>query len=548
MPVSTTAPPSPPGRRTVAAVMAALLLGLLLSALDQMIVAAVMRTVADQLHGLTLQAWATTAYLATGVVSTPLYGRLSDLYGRKPLYLVSISLFLLGSALCAAAQSMYQLAAFRAVQGLGAGGLMALAFAILADMLPPERRSRHQAWFGAAFGVASVAGPVLGGLFAGLDRLGGVAGWRWAFLVNLPIGAVALFLVATLYRLPHTRVPHRVDYGGALTLLLGLAPLLVVAEQGGHWGWASARTLALAGLGAAGLAAFVLTERRMGDAALLPPAMFRRPLFAVSNAVNTVVGMGVFGGLSVLPMYLQIVKGLSPGAAGLMLLPQTLGIIAGGRLCGPVVTRTGRHKGFLLLGLACMTGCALAFSRLSPGTSLWTTGTVTTLMGLGIGVCFQVMLLAIQASAPPGAMGAASASYTFFRQIGGTAGTAVYLSVLFALTGDRVAGALHDAERTPEFGAALRDPAVADTPAARRLLSALRDGTAPDLDDSSFLDRLDPRLARPVLEGLSGAMDSVFLIVTGVLAAGLVLALFLKDTGKDAGKDTDRKDRKEKTA
>ncbi|MGW4793005.1 MDR family MFS transporter [Nonomuraea sp. NPDC004297] len=530
------APPAPAprlGRGAVTAVVAALMLGLLLGALDQMIVAAVMRTVADQLNGLTLQAWATTAYLIAGVVSTPLYGRLSDIYGRKPLYLVSISLFLLGSLLCAAAQSMYELAAFRAVQGLGAGGLMALAFAILADMLPPERRSKYQAWFGAVFGIASVAGPVLGGLFAGMDSFLGMAGWRWAFLVNLPIGLVALVLVVTLYRLPHTRTDHRIDYGGAVTLLIGLVPLLVVAEQGSGWGWGSPRTLALIGVGVAGLLGFVLTERRMGDAALLPPRLFASPLFTMSNAVNVVVGMGVFGGLSVLPLYLQIVKGLSPTTAGLMLLPQTLGIVAAGRLCGPFVTRTGRYKGLLVLGLAVMTVCALAFARLTPGTSLWLTGLITTAMGLGIGLCFQVMLIAIQASAPAGAMGAASASYTFFRQIGGTAGTALYLSILFALAEDRIAAALRRTESTPAFQSALHDPAVTSDPGAQHLIASLHGGPGIDLNDTSSLDHLDARLAHPVLDGMASAMNTVFVVVGCVMAAGLVLALFLKEKTRD---------------
>ncbi|MGW5689069.1 MDR family MFS transporter [Nonomuraea sp. NPDC003754] len=517
----------------MAAVMAALMLGLLLGALDQMIVAAVMRTVADQLDGLTLQAWATTAYLITGVVSTPLYGRLSDIYGRKPLYLVSISLFLLGSLLCAAAQSMYELAAFRAVQGLGAGGLMALAFAILADMLPPGERSKYQAWFGAVFGISSVAGPVLGGLFAGMGSFLGVAGWRWAFLVNLPFGIVALVLVVTLYRLPHTRADHRIDFGGAVTLLLGLVPLLLVAEQGSGWGWASARTLVLTGVGAAGLLGFVVVERRMGDAALLPPRLFVSPLFTMSNAVNVVVGMGVFGGLSVLPLYLQIVKGLSPTEAGLMLMPQTLGIVAAGRLCGSFVTRTGRYKGLLLLGLAVMTGCAFAFAQLTPGTSLWLTGLITAVMGLGIGLCFQVMLIAIQASAPAGTMGAASASYTFFRQIGGTAGTAIYLSLLFGLAEDRIPAALQQAKSTPEVQSALHDPAVTGDPSAQEVVASLHGGSGINLNDTSYLDHLDARLAHPVLDGMASAMDTVFVVVGCVLTAGLVLALFLKEQTRD---------------
>jgi hypothetical protein len=286
-------------------------------------------------------------------------------------------------------------------------------------------------------------------------------------------------------------------------------------------------------VGAAALLGFVLVERWMGDAALLPPRLFTSPLFTMSNAVNVIVGMGVFGGLSVLPLYLQIVKGLSPAAAGLMLLPQTLGIVAAGRLCGSHVTRTGRYKRLLLLGLAVMAACAFSFSGLTPDTSLWLTALVTTAMGLGIGLCFQVMLIAIQASAPAGTMGAASASYTFFRQIGGTAGAALYLSVLFALAERRIPAAFQQAETTPAVRAALNDPAVSGSPAERHLLAGMRDGSGIDLNDTSFLGHLDARLARPVLEGMASAIDTVFVIVGCVMTAGLVLALLLKEKPRD---------------
>lgn len=427
-----------PSRRTVAAVSLGLMLGVLLSALDQMIIAASLRTIADRLGGAEMQAWAMSAYLVTSVVATPVSSKLSDLYGRRPLYLASVGVFLLGSLLCGLATSMPWLAVFRAVQGVGAGGLMALALAILADLLPPERRVRHQAWLGASFAVASVAGPVLGGFFADAPTLLGLAGWRWAFLVNVPVGLAALALVGTALRhrapRPHGPRPHgrRVDVLGGAALILAVVPGLLALEFGGAWGWASAPTLAALGAAAVGTVLFVRTERAAGDDALLPPRLFRAPVFTAVNAVNLAAGVGIFGGLLLLPLLLQEVRGMGPTGAGLMLVPQTAAIIVAGRVVGPLAVRGWDHRRLLTGALAVMGAATVGFSFIGAGTPLWAVGAIAAAMGLGTGVFFQVVMVALQDGVPPEDIGVASGLFTFFRQIGGTVGTVVLGAVAFA--------------------------------------------------------------------------------------------------------------------
>ncbi|MGH3451806.1 MAG: MFS transporter, partial [Haloechinothrix sp.] len=268
--------------RQILTILSGLMMGMFLAALDQTIVSTAIRTIADDLQGLSMQAWATTAYLIAATITTPIYGKLSDIYGRKPLYLTAISLFLIGSLACTFATSMYSLAAFRAVQGLGAGGLMSLALTIIGDIVAPRERARYQGFIVAVFATSSVLGPVLGGLFAGIPELAGVDGWRWVFLVNVPIGIAALFVVARVLNVPHARQNHRIDWWGAGTLTLGLLPLLLVAEQGRTWGWTSTPSLVCFAIGAIGLALFVRVEFRMGDAALIPVRLFRNSTFSVA--------------------------------------------------------------------------------------------------------------------------------------------------------------------------------------------------------------------------------------------------------------------------
>jgi EmrB/QacA subfamily drug resistance transporter len=528
--------PAPAGdgaltHRQIMTVLSGLLLGMLLAALDQTIVSAAMRTIADQLHGQTLQAWGTTAYLITSTISTPLYGKLSDIYGRKPFFITAISLFLVGSALCGLSQSMYELAAFRAVQGLGAGGLFSLALAIVGDMVSPRERGRYQGYFLGVWGLSSVLGPVVGGFFAELPSFLGVTGWRWVFLVNLPVGLVALTVVSKVLNLPHRRIEHRVDYLGALSLVVGVVPLLIVAEQGREWGWASGRTLAMSVIGVVGLVLFVLVERRMGDAALLPLRLFRTSVFSLANLLLFIMGMGMFGGMASVPLYLQIVKGYTPTQSGLLLLPLMVGIMVASTLSGSAIARTGRYRVFPIAGTGAMSAALFLFSRIGTDTPLLPTLLTALLMGFGLGLCMQTLVVVVQNDVPPGDMGVATASATFFRQMGGTAGTAVFLSILFGVVGDRIADAFRSAVPTASFQAALHDPAVLANPDNQVVVRALggAGGAGIDLNNTSFINHLDARLARPFLDGFSSAMDTVFLAGGAVMVVGFALSWFLKN-------------------
>lgn len=532
---ATEAGPAPSGEMThreVLAIMGGLMMALLLAALDQTIIASALRVVADDLNGLSMQAWATTAYLITATVTTPLYGKMSDLYGRKPLLLLAMTVFLVGSALSGMAQSMYELAGFRAVQGVGAGGLFSLILATIGDIVSPRERARYQGYFLAVFGTSSVLGPVVGGFFAGSSDIFGITGWRWVFLINVPIGLAAMAVVSRVLRLPHTRREHRIDWHGALALSIGLVPLLIVVEQGRAWGWASGRTLALIIVALLGLVGFVLAERRIGDDALIPLKHFRRSTFSVANGVNLMIGMAMFGGLACLPLYLQIVKGASPTKSGLMLLPLTLGIMIGSAASGQMIARTGRYKMFPVVGSALLVIGLLLFSRVGAETSLGETGIYMLIFGLGLGGNLQTLTLAVQAALPPSEMGVATSSATFARQMGGTLGTAVFLSILFSTVGDKIGNASHAIIPTPQFQSALHDPAVLANPANQQVIDALQSGTglgSVSIDDSSFINHLDPRLAQPFMVGFSDSMDLVFLVAAGVAVLALALVVFLKE-------------------
>ena len=518
--------------RQILTILAGLMMGMFLAALDQTIVATSIRTIADDLDGLSIQAWATTAYLITATISTPLYGKLSDLYGRRPFFLTAITVFVLGSVLCGFADSMYQLAAFRAVQGLGAGGLFSLALTIIGDIVPPRERAKYQGYFLAVFGTSSVLGPVVGGFLAGQDSIFGITGWRWVFLVNVPIGALALAVVARFLRLPHTRRDHRIDWPGALALIVGLTPLLVVAEQGRTWGWLSGRSLTLIMIGVLGIIAFVVAERRCGEDALLPLHLFRGKTFALGSVLNFIIGMGMFGGLAALPLYLQIVKGATPTEAGLMLLPLTAGIMTGSVISGQAISRTGRYKIFPIIGCALLAVGLGLMTTIGVDTPVWQTMIMMTVFGLGLGGNMQPLVLAVQNAVPPQDMGVATSSTTFFRQMGGTLGTAVFLSVLFSTVGDRIASAFRTAATTPEFQAALTDPQVLADPTNARIAGALTGGGGlPQgaLDNTSFLADLDERLARPILTGFAGSIDTVFLIGALVVAVAFVVVFFLPE-------------------
>ncbi|HEX7267980.1 MAG TPA: MDR family MFS transporter, partial [Streptosporangiaceae bacterium] len=509
--------------RQIVMILIGLMMGMFLAALDQTVVSTAIRTIADDLNGFSLQAWATTAFLITSTISTPLYGKLSDIYGRKPFFLFAISIFIAGSALCGLSRSMYELAAFRAIQGIGAGGLFSMALAIIGDIVPPRQRARYQGYFLAVFGTSSVLGPVLGGLFAGANSILGISGWRWIFYINVPIGLAALVVVNRVLHIPHTRRDHRIDWQGAVALIIGLVPLLIVAEQGRIWGWSSGRSLLCYGLGIVGLVLFYLAERMCGDDALIPLRMFRNRTFSVASLSSLIIGMGMFGAILVLPLYLQIVKGYTPTQAGLSTLPLVLGIMAGSVISGQTISRTGRYRIFPIIGSALMVVGLYLFSLVGADTPLWKTALIMPIVGLGLGGNMQPIILAIQNAVSPREIGVATSSVTFFRQMGGTLGTAVFLSVLLTTLPGRIAHAFDSVRNTPQFAAAL-----AAHPDQAATLQAASQGNA-DLNDTSFISRLAPVIAHPFKVGFADSMSIVFLMGAAIMVIGLVVVFFLPE-------------------
>ena len=524
MSVSATQPAAPPAAGTLShkqimTILSGLLLGMFLAALDQTIVSTAIRTIGDDLNGLSDQAWVTTAFLVTSTISTPLFGKLSDIYGRKPFFMLAISIFILGSALCGLAQSMYMLAAFRAFQGIGAGGLMPLVLAIIGDIIPPRERAKYQGYFMAVFATSSVLGPVVGGFFAGQGTILGVTGWRWIFYINVPIGILALVVVEAVLKLDHVRRDHRIDWGGAAMLVVGLVPLLIIAEQGRTWGWTSGSAFTCYVIGAIGLAAFIWVQSRMGDEALLPLRLFRNGVFAVGSAQATVVGMGMFGGIAAIPLYLQIVKGASPTKSGLLILPMVAAMMIASLSSGQFTMRTGRYKILPVAGSILMVIGMFLMTQIGADTPLWRADIFMMVFGLGLGLNMQSIVLAMQNAVDPRDMGVATSAVTFFRQVGGTLGTAVFLSILFTHAASNIPHEYGKARTTAAF-----QQAAANHPDQVKLLSG-----GASINDTSFVQHLDKALAHPYLVGFSDAMDSVFLVGAFVLIAGVILSLLMKE-------------------
>ena len=502
--------------RQILTILGGLVLGMFLAALDQTVVSTAIRTIADDLNGYDLQAWATTAFLITSTIATPLYGKLSDLYGRRPFYLFAIAVFVLGSLACAFADSMYQLAAFRAIQGIGAGGLMSLALAIIGDIVPPRERSRYQGMFMAVFGTSSVLGPVIGGFLAGQSSILGLDGWRWIFFINVPLGALAFIVVSRVLHLPHTRRDHRIDWPGAVALIICLVPLLIVAEQGRTWGWDSGRALLCYGIGVVGLVFFILAERAYKEDALLPLRLFKNRSFSIGSVSSIVLGAGMFGGILLLPQYLQIVHDSSPTVAGLQMIPLVAGIMTGAMGSGIAISKTGKYKIYPLVGVVFIVAALVSMSLIIDAhTSIWTLVPFMVLLGIGLGFNFQPVILAVQNSVRPQEMGVATSSVTFFRQMGGTIGVAAFLSILFT--------------RLPtDIGNAVSDAAAADPRVAAAVESGQLAGGG-DLSDTSFIQKLPEFLALPFKTGFSDTIDIVFLVAAAVVAVGFFLLLFLPE-------------------
>ncbi|NBH01639.1 MFS transporter [Amycolatopsis sp. SID8362] len=492
--------------RQIVTILSGLMCGMFLAALDQTIVGTSIVKIANDLHGFDLQAWATTAYLITSTIVTPIYGKLSDIYGRKPFYLAAITIFVAGSLASTFSQSMYELAAFRAVQGLGAGGLMSLAMTILGDIVPPRERAKYQGYILAVFGLSTVLGPVLGGLFAGFDTLAGISGWRWVFLINVPIGVLALFVVAKVLNVPHTPHKHKIDWWGALTMVVAVVPFLVVAEQGQKWGWGDQKAIWCYVIGGVGVIAFIVVEKLMKDAALIPLRLFKNSTFTVAIIGGIIVGVAMFGAITMIPQFMQVVQGYTPTESGLLMLPLMAGIMTSSIVSGRLTGKTGRYKIFPIVGTILIAGGAFFFAQVKYDSPLWHPLVAAAIIGLGLGQCMQTLIIAVQNAGPRSDMGVSTASATFFRQIGGTAGVAIFLTVLFNTLLPNI---------TKAFGGKLPEGAGA--------------GIGNLSENTSGIQNLPEAIRTPVLIGFTESITTVFYIAGGVALLATIVLLFMKE-------------------
>jgi EmrB/QacA subfamily drug resistance transporter len=474
-------------------IFTALLFVLLLAALDQTIVSTALPTIVGDLGGIAHLSWVVTAYLLAATITGPLYGKLGDLYGRKLVLQAAIVIFLIGSALCGLSQSMGELIAFRTLQGLGAGGLLVVTLAVVGDIIPPRERGRYQGYFGAVFGVSTVVGPLLGGFF--VDNLS----WRWIFYVNLPVGAIALAVIAAAFhtRTVHTR--HAMDYLGALLLAGALASVVLFTSLGGTtWAWGSPEVIGLIVASLVLLPAFIWAESR-AEEPILPLSLFRNHTFALTSAIGFIVGFALFGAVTYLPLYLQVTKGSSPTVSGLQLTPLMGGVLVTSILSGQLITRLGRYRMFPIAGTALVALSMFLLATLHAGTSTWVAAGFAAVLGLGLGMTMQVLVLAVQNAVDRSVMGVATSGSTLFRQIGGSIGVALF-GTIFA---NRVHVELAD-----------RLPA----------------GTkVPKTINPAGIKHLPPRAHEAFADAFAVALHPVFLTAAGISLVAFVLTWFLRE-------------------
>jgi EmrB/QacA subfamily drug resistance transporter len=484
--------------RRILVILSALMLGMALAALDQTIVSTALPTIAGDLHGLNHLSWVVTAYLLATCISTPLWGKLGDLYGRKRLYQLAILIFLAGSVLSGLSQSMIQLIAFRAIQGIGAGGLMVGSQAIMGDVVPARQRGRYMGYFGVVFGVTNVAGPLLGGLFT--EHLS----WRWIFYINVPVGILALFVVATVLHIPVNRVPRKIDWAGTALLSAGVTSMILLTTwAGSQYAWGSATIIGLGLTTLAMLGAFCWVETRASEP-IIPLWLFKNRTFTATSAVGFIIGFTMFGAIIYLPLYLQIVHGASPTLSGLELLPMIAGMLLTFILSGRLVTRTGRYKVFPIAGTGVLALGLLSLTQLGPHTEYWEVAVFMFVTGLGIGLVMQVLVVAVQNAVPYSALGVATATSNFFRTIGGAFGVAV-LGAVFA---NRLISELK----------------VGATASELKLISGSNLTANP-----SQIDHLPPAQHAFVVEAFTHSVGTAFLVAVPIAVLGFLLSWLIKE-------------------
>jgi EmrB/QacA subfamily drug resistance transporter len=418
--------------RALWTVFGALMLGMFLAALDQTIVSTALPTIVGDLGGLNHFSWVVTSYLLASTVSTPLYGKLGDMMGRKPVFLAAILIFLAGSVLAGLSQTMAQLIGFRALQGIGAGGLLVGAQAIIADIVPPRQRGRYMGLIGSVFAVASVAGPLLGGFLVETFS------WRWVFYVNVPIGALAVVVVVTRLHLHTPTIRHRIDFLGAGLLAGGVSALILVTTWGGsEYPWGSTTIIGLAAAGVALLVLFVWRETQ-AEEPILPLSLFRSSVFSIANSMGFTIGMTLFGAIIFIPLYLQLVYGASPTSSGLRLLPLMAGLLMAAILSGRWISRVGRYRMFPIAGTATLVVGMFLLSRLTVGTAPWVASAYMLVVGVGIGLVMQVLVLVVQNDVRPKDIGVATSTATFFRSVGGAFGVAIFGAIFATRLADRL--------------------------------------------------------------------------------------------------------------